>query len=526
MTDIVYIELGLFVLGALLGAQPWGGYALGFSIPLISLAPNLCTGIVCGFIATRVSVSDFHVSRWYAPYLLFSFLPLIFLALYPPYIGISLHTLLPLTACCLISRIIARSENDFSKIYNGLLIGFIINGIAVACWYFGFPLTHQAHYWDQQHRFGGFFTDPNAAAIASLLLIIFSFKDSFRFQIWALVPAFILALTTGSRSFFLGIFLLSVLYWSRTRIRILLFLTMGIAASWAILNGILYIAPDIQSSSLPLGLQRTLSTLSLTTMKDFLFNRVVFIQTALAIIKTSPLSGIGVGQFKELFPFFANPSLGSWTDNANNFYLGILAEQGIIGALFFGGALYSLRIHGSASTMMRTGILSFAILLFFGPHIEFLEIAVLFGLLLGLSTEERSTTPRLFQYAAIPAAFISFLLLCSSERGVYRWERDASGLFRWISSRGVIDVECDQNQALITISTFAPSGLSLRARSESELKEGFINAQPQTFSFQCEGRERTSITLVSDSTWTPHDLMSNDDRRELSVMVRYHPHYG
>lgn len=529
------ISISLILVSFLIGCSSFGGILLGFATTVYKLSPEITIATLIGFLAFRLSPNDFSLNRWYSPYLYLSVIPLIFSWIYPPYIGLSVESTFPLIICCLISRVVQNQsgerilKNKFkAQLLLGLIIGFIVNVCFVIYWQSGFKPDDSVSFWTGQGRFGGFFTDPNAAAITSFLFLTLSTFSDRKAFVLASILSLVIAIASGGRSFFLAVGLW-IIMWIGGSGKISKFkLLLAPLTVWGILNALIIFIPSLQdtlSSNLPVGLSRVLNSLLLPTMSEYLYNRFLFATAAISIFDASPLTGIGVGQFKNVFPFYVDSSIGTWTDNANNFYLGIIAEQGILGALFLFIGVRSLSYTDYSNKSLHYAVVAFLLLLLVGPHLEFLEVAILFGVILGQVVNETKPLPKSIIASTIPSALILMIITLSNERGLYPWERDAHGLFRWSKIRSVVNVKCIDNKALITLSTFAPSGLELVMRTSNSSREIFVNASPSSENFECIGKDSIQIYLTSNATWSPSETFKNSDPRKLSVMLRYHPYY-
>lgn len=523
------ISVVICIVAFILGCSNYGAILLGIVATISNFSPELTYSALAAFLFTRIKYTDFSLKRWYAPYLYLTTLPVILSWIYPPYIGITVQSILPLLICCLISRVCSDQNSKVSSdLLLGFLIGFFINGCFAISWYFGFQPHISESFWTGQNRFGGFFTDPNAAAISAFLFLVLTGNHPNQKRIPSAFLSVLVALAAGSRSFFLGVGLWFLMMLGAIKKYSILKISLYILIMWVALNSAVWLSPSLHNfllANLPVGLDRVLSSILIPTMYDYLSNRLIFAQSAFLIFKAAPLTGIGIGQFREIFPYFADSSLGTWTDNANNFYFGLLAEQGILGAIFALGAIFSLRIRGDADKSYKFSLFAFLCLLIVGPHLEFLEVAVLLGMLLGQVVEERYDSPKFLFMSALPAAVISFLIIISNDRGSFQWERDQMGLFRWSSARSVIRVKCSDDIANVTLATQAPQGIDLQMRTSLQAKERFINITPISETFECRGRDSIMITLTCSRTWTPSEILKNTDNRNLGVMLRYQPDY-
>jgi O-antigen ligase len=98
---------------------------------------------------------------------------------------------------------------------------------------------------------------------------------------------------------------------------------------------------DIAIISSWVGLSRVVSRLEQTTLQGE--NRDDVYLSTLPIIEDYPLTGVGVGNYFNIYPAYKPPQLHSYWNHAHNDYLEIMTEQGIIGfSLLAGVVLCSL----------------------------------------------------------------------------------------------------------------------------------------------------------------------------------------
>jgi len=73
----------------------------------------------------------------------------------------------------------------------------------------------------------------------------------------------------------------------------------------------------------------------LSKLNKFSSDRGYLIEAGLRMIQKNPLTGIGIGAYKKVFPRFTSESPPRRDIHAHNIYLGIGAETGFLGLGFF-----------------------------------------------------------------------------------------------------------------------------------------------------------------------------------------------
>jgi len=275
---------------------------------------------------------------------------------------------------------------------KGLLACFPFAAISALLSSLGYLPTNflpQSNYWTAQSRFSGTFSDPNAfgvfsAFILPLVAAVIKRNTGLKRILLGLlyVASLSMAMLSGSRSFILGIlvfaFFVMLLNNKKTTMGFLLF-GLALIGLW---NMWLWLAPESSAAfetSLPVALKRFFETISVDKIGQALFSRVLFYETALRMWSSSPVLGVGFNNFRDYVPLFtllSGSDIGMWIDNANNWYLQILAEMGIIGAIAFVYAALQLKIQ-SIDRIALIFVPLFLILMFLGPHLEFDEITLI-----------------------------------------------------------------------------------------------------------------------------------------------------
>ncbi|NMC61809.1 MAG: O-antigen ligase family protein, partial [SAR324 cluster bacterium] len=250
---------------------------------------------------------------------------------------------------------------------KGILLCFPFAATAALLSYLGYLSTNflsQSDYWNAQNRFSGTFSDPNAFGVFSAFIlplvvsVIQSHKGWKRISLGLLyIVSLSMAMLSGSRSFILGIlifvFFMMLLKNKRATV-VSLFFGLVLIFVW---NMWLWLAPGsstVFETSLPVALRRLFETISVDQIEQALFSRALFYETALRMWNSSPVLGVGFNAFRDYVPIFtlmSGSDIGMWIDNANNWYLQILAEMGIIGAIAFVYAALQLKIEGVDKTV-------------------------------------------------------------------------------------------------------------------------------------------------------------------------------
>jgi hypothetical protein len=321
---------------------------------------------------------------------------------------------------------------------------------------------NRSAFWMLTGRYGATFSDPNAFGVAAALLVpLFLHFPARRFRgsLRAVGSTlFLAAMWSGSRTFWLGMGIW--LIW-RAGSGLRLCSRRSIVASFVLASilSVLLLYPRtnefLQQQSFSPGISRMVRTLNWQNGGEMFRSRVLFSRIALEVWREQPLAGAGMLRFYQEQDQAAKTlgiELGSWRDNANNYYLQALCEGGLIGllcvaagfGLLWAGLKQDARTGRGVVPLIRFLSLSLFVLLLTGPHVNFDEIRFLFAGLLGiaaLSAQEPSRKAmRIARYAAasvvVATAAVSLILLAKNVRlnpatGVYAREQAAEGTVVW-----------------------------------------------------------------------------------------------
>ena len=317
------------------------------------------------------------------------------------------------------------------------------------------------------------------------------------------------------------------------------------------------------------GLNRVLKTLNWDQAAEMFQSRALFTHLAVAVGQMNPITGVGLTRFYEEQNEAAR-SLGldlhGWRDNANNFYLQVCAELGVLGFAITSFSLYlfwhalrgeirgdNWRAAASDSRrrelyvrLARCSLLTLLILWVTGPHTAFPEVRYLAAAFIGIAGAgvvfgpEKKVLPITWGCFFVLVLVSSFLVLFSSFTrktqtlaGVYAVENGEDGPYFWTGKRGVF--------SFCGLPSPSPR-LELRALNPN------LRKKPLEVVIAAEGspdnRAETSIILIDDTwttisppplpapvyrvavsiapdrTWSPSEGVPDGDPRWLGVMVK------
>ncbi len=431
------------------------------------------------------------------------------------------------------------ASREFSSYWRrSFLYGAALSALyAISQWCGWTPLhlPNQTQFWTSIGRVSGLMTDPNALGVVMALSIwmvihrdVTEGKPSGDSTVLSLL--FLGAgVVSGSRTFWLGVGLLVVgITYLRARRLLWILLVAGLSAI-AIVSALDIYTPFVsivqESSALPQGVKRIVSAMSLSRFEETVASRSVFLTLARAIIDRDPLFGVGANAFASYVPLAGAsiPSLKGWIDNSNNFYLGIVAEFGIIGFFAFGMTVLSRRLKADAAVGCAVVVLStIGIMLLTGPHTDFVEVLLPVSLLVGMTTAVRRTQSYLQAYTSLLFLVAGSIAGSHHELGVYGWHADSDRLRRWLSPDATVLVLCEEasvgeEQSVVVKPSYVPlrEPLTLLIRSSSFSREiQLSDLSEMTIPLQC-GRYRFSVSPA----WSPARAWprDSDDRRLLGI---------
>lgn len=437
------------LLALILGFSPIGGFSLGLGV---FTTPDILPFLVVGYALRNAKIS---LSGWYAPAFFCFLIPLIFSFVAPPYIP--LNETFIISFCAL--TICAGNLN--SQFFKGLTVGASLHLILLLASLLGYPIASEESFWSGQSRFGGLMSDPNAAGLVFLLFLGINELRYFS----------VLGIFTGSRSYLLGL-LFSL------KLKIALYLLV-FSISLLLL---------IPAEFLPSSFSRLLS--------GGLEDRFLFWWASLIDFAGSPFVGIGPDGFRQNVRLNHYQFFGDWIDNPNNYYLLILSEWGVAG--FF---IFILTIHRFINTgaEIQRIVYVFLGLLMLGSHLLSLEVALVFAALLKPGQKQLKK-----DYFGIFFGVIFAFLLWFSDRGLYPWEKDGEGYFRWTKERATFNIRCFDDIASLKIENDAKIVSRNQVFSGADIK------------IPCGSRSKVQVTLTALKPFIPQN-----DPRVLGSKLRY-----
>ena len=401
-------------------------------------------------------------------------------------------------------------------------------------------------FWRSQYRISGTLTDPNALGVVSALLfpmVLCSWRSSsiiVRFlRILALLGLSACGLAAGSRSFIAAIVVISLIFaWRQQRraLQVGSALILLVVLGW---NIALVFTPALLGDLIavtPTNLARILETFSWPTMTQALSSRLVFLRIGLETWQQSPVLGVGLGQFSNHVLSSSAAlgiDLGGWRDNANNFYLGVLSETGVLGVLALGASVLRLQVSIAKSPRKiaaGVSLAAFAFILLFGPHLEFAEVSILIALLMAevLEVRQQSFDRLMFisLFCTATTAFLIYIQVASSSWGLFGVEREGERNFRWTARTAQLVVPCNSDQLTrVAIKAIFPQRLgreqavSLTYQNEVS-RLVFRPHQEQIAEFRCSPGARSEILRIEIlNPWIPRAFGMGRDTRILGVQI-------
>ena len=509
------------VLGALLWASPLLAYLLGSSITELFYAVPFVGAI------TIDSPQRFHD---------------VAMALVTTQVP-SWSYLARMSVFALFVSVLGRNEGARHEYLKGALSGVLVAGLlAVASFCGAFSLSTQTPFWSSLNRISGTMTDPNALGIVMGLglwlaaLCLPLQRMSPLAAIALLSPLVAGGVVAGSRTFMIALVLFVLaMTWTYFRAATSWLLGIGLASiiGVSLLDSSTNLIQEVSTNPIvPEGARRTIVSLSIPRIREALFSRSVFLSISSSLIESAPIHGVGADRYRSYVGLIAEDlklPIGSWTDNSNNLYLGIVAELGLLGGIAFLMSIFGRRLRSSSEVSLGPlAIAALSLLFLTGPHTDFAEVFIIVGAIVAHTTR---ITPRPLssQFLTIPL----FLALgCVAphfrERGVFDWHRDIDSVSRWLSPHASIALPCvfsaDERSASITLkSSYVPTREPLRVHvyaNGSQHAIIFSKPEEQTVALKCSYEQHSIVATVDTRPpWSPYRAWpgNTEDRRFLGV---------
>ncbi len=435
-------------------------------------------------------------------------------------------------------------RNSFAK---GVLIGCtvaaggaLLNGVGLS--------PNQTEFWTKINRISSTLSDPNALGVVMALALwidmlgcsLFAAQSKAR-KGWLLLIT-VAGLLSGSRTFILSLLLLVFFVVAKRERRVAVGLVALAVLGFIVLNlaSLFFegLSPSIALLPMPEGMRRVITTLTISEWNEAFFSRSIFTQLNMAFIKSAPFFGSGADRFRDYAPLISeqyNLGLGSWVDNANNLYLGIVSELGIFGVIAALLAAYGRRVLRAGPRLAAAALATLAIIFITGPHVEFPEVLVLVALVLALCTEATSLSR--LSHVGVAALFVAGAFgAIVHESGVYGWrareEQSERILVRWLTHNARINLPCKQiaggSEAVITLrAKYIPSSAPIKVTLSTGIDAGkdeqtleLRSSQDYQVRVRCaELSKEVGVSVLTRPAWSPYRASPgrSNDRRILGV---------
>jgi hypothetical protein len=443
-------------------------------------------------------------------------------------------------------------EAETYSIAKGIWMGAVIASLYVVLQWFGFQvivLSNQTDWWTSIRRLSGLAVDPNAQGLVFGLALwiralLYNRSEATRSAAFfeTVMPVILVCIggiLTGSRTFFLvaGFLLMAFAIRRSTRTVLVLIASIVAFSTFVTMLDVFFNLEFLlhDRSWMPEGLGRILRSVSLIRISETLSSRLIFWNLALSVAQDHWFYGLGADRFIKYVTLYAlrDVSLGSWVDNANNFYLGLLAEGGIGAVLGFIVSVIGYRFYaGSKDFMAIFCVMMIFTILLVGPHIDFIEVLMLVGLLIGTFTRERRIAHRINKPIGILLLMLGFMVPHFRELGVYSWEYEGpSRATRWIAPYATLQIPCHTNETtgenmaeLVLRTSYAPSAAQLTTQIVAEGNEQktieLFPGMPHAAQFVCAKEKGLLALEVSTNIgWRPAKVWPKrtSDNRVLAV---------
>lgn len=438
----------------------------------------------------------------------------------------------------LLTPFFIKKDTDNNFISGALVSLSILSVIFLLDQKFNLHLFQVSNFWKSQGREAIFFSDPNAFGVFFALIFPFYLSKIFdsnklprcTFFIVLTAVSFIAATYSGSRTMIIGIVVSTICFFlfkfkAKKKFIILSLIVIAIVFSAVTYNSSSLCRYFHQSAN------RICKSLDLNQLTKSLYSRSVFTKLNFALIKDYPYTGVGLNQFEKKLPLYKeklNINIGNWSDNPNNFYLGIVSELGIIGFLFFLLGLLHLRFNLESSNIAiakKSAVIAILVMLLTGPHFNFVEITIFGTWLISTSVTSKKTSVLISILSIL--LIIQYLILkipLYSERefGLYAFEHNEYGDFQWTRKKFKKLIKCSNGKLYYTFRSTNPdisdNPLKLSYEINGEKRELiFNNTEPNRLINICTEDSYIRGRLSRD--FKPSEVLDVKDDRNLGVQL-------
>lgn len=413
-------------------------------------------------------------------------------------------------------------------------------------------LPNQTPIWDALGRPSGLATDPNALGVVMALVLWIAalvptthaplqLGQRRRYLWWLLIIA--AGVVSGSRTFLLSAGVLGIAaLWRASGRRLALgglwciVVLVGLVTAIDSYSGL--VAHLVASEGVPMGIRRGVAALSLVRIEETVMSRSVFLEFARAIGSGRWLFGVGADRFIDYVPLVGAERnlVRGWRDNSNNFYLGLLVEIGVVGAVAFACVVlgrccrHQPLVEAGRGQFSGAALLMLAVIGCTGPHTDFTEVLMLVAALIALTTTERRSIEFGYRYVTVLCTAIGAVAITFHERGVYGWSDTGAGATRWLSHVATVELSCSPSDAargqarLVLKPRYIPQTEPLKvtvAPAGQERQEVlFQAAQEREVRVPCSvDAKRVFVRVTTSPAWSPYRAWPrvSQDRRILGV---------
>ena len=485
-----------------------------------------------------------------------------------------------------------KLASDIKRIVKGLCIGLFCSMgflISQSLGSKGLLAANYTDYWRLLRQYPAASTDPNALAILCVLLlplVMVAFSRG-RSQLLIILSLLTLGLATGSRTFFLALFIGGAIL---TFLKIRRFgrweLNAAVGASFvAVLASLILLGhPQVNSqlqARIPMtGAVRVLKSIHWEERASMFASRAIFSKVAVNVWQQSPIVGVGLERFFDLEKAAMAQlgiDLGGFVDNANNFYLQLLSETGLLGVSIF---VISLSLLGFIvmspsleeeieipapsiqrhlirriehpdlilQSAARVTLFLFLILLLTGSHLLSPEVQLGVAVLLTAAFSRPVLVRRivmkqvhlavsltLFIFTLGNLVFSAQIFQAPRSRGFYYPDSHGEPLVRWSGSDARV-VVCNNQADTVTLRFRSLKPGSERKPILVMLHEGEVDKGDTTQNFELINNEWTTaivnlrpdehgkfpnavVSLKVGPLWSPAQMKVGSDPRWLGVLV-------
>ena len=366
-------------------------------------------------------------------------------------------------------------------------------------------------FWLHVKRYEGAFTDPNALGVMSAILIPYFYYSKQKLSYLAGALLFVLAVFSESRTFWLGM----ISWFFIVNIKKPKYYFAFILPSFLFIPSI---NDFFQSLSFLSRFKRILETLNVSTLYDSLYSRLLMGEVALGMFKQNLLLGVGLDRFFVKQNEVANSvglELGDWRDNANNFYLQIASEQGILGLFFLLILITFLFFNRSKEYKLSNLLLGILGIIFItGPHVYFEEVRYFFAIVLAANiTKDINAT---YTYPILLASLLSLCFLPHKNiSGFWQEEGARDDKFLWTSSKANVRI-CKANRPLFLRTFNIPMSVDIFINKKVK-KINFTDTNWKSVELPHDNSvdSQTEVIIIPSKVWSPEG-----DKRWLGVMLK------